>query len=78
MTNADLLVAVVAQTKERAAQLARDLDLNPRYAFGAGCSDSMEGLRVDRVIIDAEADIPERMISTIRCLLLKSPRWRSR
>ncbi|KLO25887.1 hypothetical protein ABW16_21480 [Mycolicibacter heraklionensis] len=77
MTNTDMLIAVVAQTKNGAVQLARELGLDPRYAFGARCSDSMEGLRVDRVIIDAEADIPERMMHTIRCLLAMSPRRRS-
>lgn len=68
----DMVTAIVAQTKEQATQLARDLGLDTRWTFGARCLRSMEGLRADRVLIHAEASIPDEMMCVIHALVLKS------
>ena len=69
----DMVTAVVAQTKPQAEQLARDLGHDPRFAFGARCARSLEGLRADRVLIDADASIGDDMMATIHGLILKAP-----
>ncbi len=70
-----MTTAVVAQTKERAKQLARDLGIEwARYdwAFGARCQASFEGLRADLVLIDAAAQIPADFMNTIRATVAKT------
>lgn len=58
-------IAVVAQTKALAQQLARELNLDDRWVFGARIHPAFEGLRAEVVYIDANARIPDRFIATI-------------
>ncbi|OCB45618.1 hypothetical protein A5721_00835 [Mycobacterium vulneris] len=63
-----MTTAVVAQTKERAEQLAHDLGIEwvgQPWIFGARMQAAFEGLRVDLVLIDAAADMPDRFMDTI-------------
>lgn len=71
-----MTTAVVAQTKERAKLLARDLGIEWAgydLVFGGMCAASFEGLRVDLVLIDADAQIPADFMDTIRATVAKSP-----
>jgi hypothetical protein len=68
-----MTTAVVAQTKERAKLLARDLGIASNRVFGARCAASFDGLRVGLVLIDADAQIPADFMDTIRANVAKSP-----
>lgn len=70
-----MTTAVVAQTKERAQRLARDLGvewIGPPRIFGARMQSAFEGLRADLVLIDADADIPASFMATIVHTTLKN------
>lgn len=66
-----MTTAIVAQTKNRAERLARELGIDG-WIFGARSAASFEGIRVDLVLIDAEAKISDEFMSTIRATVLKT------
>ncbi|SIM00904.1 Uncharacterised protein [Mycobacteroides abscessus subsp. abscessus] len=68
-----MITAVVAQTKRAARQLAANLGIDTPHTFGAGCVSAFEGLRADRVLIHADANIPDDFMHTIYCTALKTP-----
>lgn len=67
------VTAVVAQTKERAKLLARELGVDHRWVFGARSAATFEGLRAELVLIDADATIPDEFLSTIYGTVRKMP-----
>lgn len=70
-----MTTAVVAQSKQRATQIAHELGIEwvgRPLVFGARCARSFEGLRVDRVIIDADAKIDSTFVRTIYANVLKT------
>lgn len=70
-----MTTAVVAQTKERARQIAWELGIEwagTPLTFGARSERSFDGLRADRVIIDADAKIADSFIRTIYHNVLKT------
>lgn len=68
-----MTTAIVAQSKERAKQLAHELGIDTRFIFGAKMAAAFEGLRADRVLIDADAQIDDRFLATIHATVLKMP-----
>lgn len=66
-------VAVVAQTKDLAAKLADQLGIDRPHLFGARMVTALVGLRADRFVIDAEADLDPRFMETVRYSARKSP-----
>jgi hypothetical protein len=69
-----MIIAVVAQTKARAKQLADELGIEKPWVFGAQNVGLMiEGLRVDRALIDTDAKLSEHAMQTILGTTLKTP-----
>ncbi|SHT85748.1 Uncharacterised protein [Mycobacteroides abscessus subsp. bolletii] len=68
-----MITAIVAQTKFAARQLADALGIDTPHLFGARCARAFEGLRVDRVLIHVDAEIPDGFMHTIYCTALKTP-----
>ncbi|MFN3005131.1 hypothetical protein [Mycolicibacterium wolinskyi] len=68
-----MTTAVVAQTKARAEQLARELGIDEPRVFGAKMSAAFEGLRAERVFIDANAKISADFLSIIVDTAAKMP-----
>lgn len=66
-----MVTAVIAQTKPAAKELARSLGLETRWVFGAQSGLSFIGLRVDLVLVDSSADIPDKFMQTIRRAVAK-------
>ncbi len=68
-----MTTAVVAQTKRDAEVLASDLGVDTRFLFSAGMADAFEGLRADLVLIDADAQISDDFLASIRAGAMKMP-----
>lgn len=69
-----MVVAVVGATKSRAKKLADDLGIDTHFTFGArNVATTIEGLRADRVLIEAEAHLPESAVATIHANVRKTP-----
>lgn len=69
-----MITAVIAQTKQEAQQLAHHLGIETPLIFAARCNPAtFEGLRVERVFIHADTEIPEDLMSTIYGTALKTP-----
>lgn len=68
-------VAVIAQTQARALEIADILGIDKPWVFGARMANSFEGLRADRVIIDADSAtaIDRRFLETAHATALKTP-----
>ena len=68
-------VAVIAQTQDRAAEIADILGIERPWVFGARMAGAFEGLRADRVLIDADAApaIDRRFLETAHATALKTP-----
>lgn len=68
-------VAIIAQTQNRAAEIADILGIDRPCVFGAGDGHQFEGLRADRVIIDADSAtaIDSRFLQTAHATALKTP-----
>lgn len=68
-----MTTAIVAQTKIRAKRIADELGIERPQLFGAQMARAFEGLRADRVLIDAEAKISTDFLSTIHATTRKMP-----
>lgn len=68
-----MTTAIVAQTKTRAKRIADELGIDRPQLFGAQMARAFEGLRADRVLIDAEATISDDFLSTIHATTRKMP-----
>lgn len=68
-------VAVIARTQDRAAEIADILGVERPAIFGAGDGHQFEGLRADRVLIDADSAtaIDNRFLQTAHATALKTP-----
>lgn len=68
-------VAVIAQTKDRAAEIADILGIEQPWVFGARDGLAFEGLRADRVLIDADSAtaIDNRFLQTAHATAMKTP-----
>ena len=68
-------VAIIAQTQNRAAEIADILGIERPCVFGARDGHQFEGLRADRVIIDADSAtaIDRRFLETAHATALKTP-----
>lgn len=69
---AALFTAVVAQTQKQAVELAALLGFDEFWAFGVRSESTFEGMRADRILIDAEARISDRFLDTIYATAAKS------
>lgn len=67
------VVAVISETKDRAARIADCLGIDTPWLFGDGMSDEFEGLRADRVLIDATSPIDGNFAHVTRVASLKTP-----
>lgn len=67
-----MVIAVVAQTKDAAKNLACTLGVETRHVFGARCERTFEGLRAECVYIDATAELSPRFLGTIRATVAKT------
>lgn len=68
-----MTTAVVAQTKDQAAQLAEELGIDAPVLFGASMERSFAGLRAHRVLVEANADISAHFLEVIRRTVAKMP-----
>lgn len=68
-----MTTAIVAQTKVRAKRIAHELGIDRPQLFGAQMAPAFEGLRADRVLIDADATISDSFLSTIHATTRKMP-----
>lgn len=68
-------VAVIARTQDRAAEIADILGIDRPWVFGAQDGHTFEGLRADRVLIDADSAtaIDNRFLQTAHATALKTP-----
>lgn len=68
-------VAVIARTQDRAAEIADILGIDRPLVFGAGDGHAFEGLRADRVLVDADSAtaIDPRFLQTAHATALKAP-----
>ncbi|WP_458317130.1 hypothetical protein [Mycolicibacterium brisbanense] len=68
-------VAVIAHTQARALEIADILGIDKPWVFGARMVSSFEGLRADRVIIDADSAtaIDRRFLQAAHATALKTP-----
>lgn len=68
-------VAVIARTQDRAQEIADILGIDRPWVFGAKDGHAFEGLRADRVLIDADSDtaIDPRFLQTAHATALKTP-----
>jgi hypothetical protein len=67
------VVAVISETKDRAATIADCLGIDTPWLFGDGMADELEGLRVDRILIDATSPIDGNFAHVTRAASLKTP-----
>lgn len=67
------VVAVISETKDRAAQIADCLGIDTPWLFGDGMADEFEGLRADRVLIDATSPIDANFAHVTRATSAKTP-----
>lgn len=69
-----MIVAVVAATKARAQRLADGLGIETRFIFGSRTvARTILGLRADRVLIDADAQLSTDALASIVCTVRKTP-----
>ena len=66
-------VAVIAQTKARAEEIALSLGIDAPWLFGNRMASTFDGLRVDRVLIDADSAIDPAFIATAHANARKTP-----
>lgn len=66
-----MVTAVVAQTKDAAKRLARELGVDDHWGFGARCESSFIGLRAALIIVDDNAEISDRFMQSLRISALK-------
>ncbi|OCB09253.1 hypothetical protein A5717_26115 [Mycolicibacterium porcinum] len=68
-------VAVIAQTQDRAIEIADILGIERPWVFGARDGLDFEGLRADRVLIDADSAsaIDPRFLQTAHATAMKTP-----
>lgn len=67
------VVAVISETKDRAATIADCLGIDTPWLFGDGMADELEGLRADRILIDATSPIDGNFAPVTRAASLKTP-----
>ncbi len=63
---------VVAETKQRADDLAKRLGVEGKWAFGTHSPRSLEGLIVDRVLIDEWSYIPPTVLEILHTTVAKN------
>lgn len=70
-----MIIAIIAQTQQRAWELADDLGIQSVFVFAYGADDQQhfEGLRVNRSLIDANAELSAEFVHTIYATTLKTP-----
>ncbi|WP_301119618.1 hypothetical protein [Mycolicibacterium fortuitum] len=66
-------VAVIAQTKGLAEKLADQLGIDRPHLIGARMATALVGLRADRFLIDADAELDPRFMETVRYATRKTP-----
>lgn len=67
------VVAVISETKARAATIADCLGIDTPWLFGHGMADELEGLRADRILIDGTSRIDGNFAHVTRAASLKIP-----
>lgn len=67
------VIAVISETKDRAATIADCLGIDTPWLFGDGMADELEGLRADRILIDATSRIDGNFAPVTRAASLKTP-----
>lgn len=68
-----MTTAIVAQTQLRAKRIAHDLGIDGARLFGVRMARAFDGLRADRVLIDADSAISDDFLASIYAAARKMP-----